>query len=145
MAKAPGKVLRGISRHRSYTVHEVALALGVSRGTVGRWLNAGLPAIKDRKPYLILGEELIAFRGQRKAQKQTCALVECFCFRCRKPRAADGNLADLRIANGKTGNLQMLCVCCGNVMHKRVSLARLPELQARLDVSIRQAALRIAE
>lgn len=40
--------------HRSYTVDEAARLLGVTKGTIRRWIGAGLPAITDRKPFLIL-------------------------------------------------------------------------------------------
>jgi excisionase family DNA binding protein len=56
---------RRIKRHHSYTVDEAARAIGAARGTVRRWLDKGLPAIRDRKPFLILGDDLAAYMAAR--------------------------------------------------------------------------------
>ncbi len=144
MARRRGKVLRGVSRHRSYTIHETAIALGVTRNTVVRWLRAGLPAVMDRKPFLILGQELIDFHSRRKSEKQHCRLSECYCFRCRTPRPPACGMADLIVGSGPTGMLRALCETCGNLMHKRLALRRTAELEAELDLAIRQAPSRIA-
>jgi excisionase family DNA binding protein len=142
MPRRRSATLRGVSKHRSYTIAEAARALGVTRGTVTRWLKDGLPAITDRKPHLILGEELIAYRVRRKPAKATCRLEECYCLRCRAPRVPAGGMTDL-IVYGKTGNLAALCGTCLNPMHKRLSLKRLDDLRNILDVVIRQATARI--
>ena len=54
MARRSKPRLKGIKTHRNYTVDEVAKALGVSKGTVRRWIKCGLPVLKERKPMLIL-------------------------------------------------------------------------------------------
>lgn len=136
---------RGVNRHRSYTVDEAARARGVAKGTVRRWLKSGLPAISDRKPLLILGADLAQFLEDRRATKQTGKLNECFCFACRAPRAPAAGMADFVPLSATSGNLRALCCDCAGVMHKRVSLAKLPELQAILDVTIMQAPERIRE
>ena len=144
MARRP-RSWRGVNRHRSYTVDEAARARGVAKATVRRWLKSGLPAISDRKPLLILGADLAQFLEDRRATKQTCKLNECFCFACRAPRAPAAGMADLVPLSATSGNLRALCCGCTGVMHKRVSLAKLPELQAILDVTIMQAPERIRE
>lgn len=134
---------RGVNRHRSYTVDEVARARGVTKGTARRGLKSGLPAILDRKPLLILGADLALFLEDRRATKQTCKLNKCFCFTCRTPRAPAADMADFIQLSATSGNLRALCCGCTGVMHKRVSLAKLPELRAILDVTIMQAPERI--
>jgi excisionase family DNA binding protein len=69
--------------HRSYTVDEVARLLGVAKGTVRRWIKAGLPVLADRKPALILGEDLVQFLASRKAPRKKCSPAECYCVKCR--------------------------------------------------------------
>jgi len=130
---------RRVKRHRSYTVDEASKALDVAKGTVRRWMKLGLPFISDQRPYLILGDDLVAFLGERRPAKRTCAINECYCFKCRAPRAAAGGMAELTPLSTKSGNLRALCSTCSGLMHKRVSLARLPELRGILDVTIRQA------
>lgn len=136
---------RSVKRHRSYTVDEAARVLRVAKVTVRRWLKCGLPAISDRKPLLILGADLAQFLEGRRARKQTCALSECFCFTCRAPRSPAGDMADFIPLSSTSGNLRALCCDCTGVMHKRVSLAKLPDLCAILDVTIMQARERIGE
>ena len=57
--RCPGR--RGIKIHRNYTVDEVARIRGVAKITVRRWIKGGLPALTDRKPTLILGEDFAQF------------------------------------------------------------------------------------
>lgn len=136
---------RGVNRHRNYTVDDAARARGVAKGTVRRWLKGGLSAISDRKPLLILGSDLADFLEGRRAKKQTCKVNECFCFTCRTPRAPAADMADFIPLSSTSGNLRALCCVCTGVMHKRVSLAKLTELCAILDVTIMLARERIRE
>ena len=138
-------MVRGISKHRSYDIAEVACILGVDRRTVARWIATGLPAIKDQKPYLILGSDLLAFLAERRAPKQKCGLTECYCFRCRAVRPMAGDMADITIGTGPTANLHALCGACCNPMRKRVSLRDLDALRRALDLTIQQAPARIVE
>lgn len=140
-----GATLRGISKYQSYSIPEVARALHKCRGTVERWIKAGLPVMAEKKPHLVHGADVIAFHAARRAVKQKCRLPECYCFPCRKPREPAGGVADLHVGSGSTGNLHALCCVCLGPMHKRVSLTRLDELRAVLDVAIRQAPARIGE
>jgi len=55
--------------HRSYTVDEASRLLGVAKGTVRRWMTAGLPFLTDQKPALILGADLAAFLKARAKPK----------------------------------------------------------------------------
>lgn len=52
---------RAIKLHYSYTSEEAAMMLGVSKGSVRRWLKDGLPHLTDQRPYLILGDDLREF------------------------------------------------------------------------------------
>lgn len=131
---------RRVKLHRSYTVDEAARALGVCKGTVRRWIKAhDLPALTDRKPVLILGGDLIDFGKARTRAKQTCAPGELYCVRCRAPRNPAGGMAEFIPLNPGGGNLRAICETCETLMHRRVSLGQLPELQRLLDVTIAQA------
>lgn len=135
---------RAIKIHRSYTMEEAALKLGVAKGTVGRWLKSGkLPAITDRRPFLIQGQDLIDFGKRGKASKPKCRLHECYCFTCRTIREPAERMADLIPVSTKIGDLQALCGTCGGIMHKLVSLGQTEDLSALLDLTIRQAPSRI--
>ena len=64
---------RAVKMHRNYTVDEAARVLGRDKGTIRRWIAKGLPAIKDQKPHLILGTDLIEFlKTQTVAQGINC-------------------------------------------------------------------------
>lgn len=140
MARRPN--WRLIKTHRNYTVEGASQKLGVAKGTILRWLKDGLlRAVMDKRPFLIMGHDLIAFGKQRRAPKQTCALNECYCFTCRSPQAPAGRLADLVPVTNKTGDLEALCSTCGGMMHKRVSLSQQDNLAQLLDLKIRPARL----
>lgn len=127
---------RRIKRHHSYTVDEAARAVGAARGTVRRWLDNGLPAIRDRKPFLILGDDLSAYMAGRAQPKQACPPGTCYCVKCREARRPDGNMAEFIAINAHSGNLRALCPDCGSLMHRRTSYDQLATIRAFLDVAI---------
>jgi excisionase family DNA binding protein len=104
---------RGVKYHRSYTVDQAARVLGVAKGTVRRWLKGGLPAVACRRP---VGADLAEFLDGRRARKQTCELLECYCFTCRAPRAPAGDMADFIPLSSTGGNLRARCCTCIGVM-----------------------------
>ena len=129
--------IRLVKRHRSYSFDEAARTLGVAKGTVRRWVSAGLPVMTDQRPYLILGADLIDFLEKRTSRRQKCRLPECFCFRCRAPRMPAFSAVEF-FGRGSSGNLRALCECCSTVMHKRVATAKLGELRKLVDVTLMQ-------
>jgi excisionase family DNA binding protein len=127
---------RRIKRHRSYTVDEAARTIGAARGTVRRWLDKGLPAIRDRKPILILGEDLADYMASKARPKRTCPPGTCYCVKCRDVRQPDGDMAEFVPINAKSGNLRALCPDCGTLMHLCTSIKRLETIRTFLDVTI---------
>lgn len=136
---------RSIKNHRNYNVEEAAIAAAVSKVAVRRWLKQGLPALYDQKPTLILGADLNAFLSRRKSDRAKCRLDECYCFKCRAPRAAAGSMADITPFNQASGNISAICEECGTMMNKRMAMRDLPALQRVLDVSIKGAPEHISE
>lgn len=136
---------RGIKIHRSYTVEEVARSLGIAKGSVRRWIKSGLPALNERKPMLILGADLVDFLRTRAAPKQRCQFHECYCVKCRAPRAAAEAMADFVPLTPTTGNLRALCPICTTLMHKRIALDQLPAIRAVLEVTTVEARERIID
>ena len=145
MARRSKPRLKGIKTHRNYTVDEVAKALGVSKGTVRRWIKCGLPVLKERKPMLILGADLVEFHDGRNASRVSCQLHECFCVKCQaaKPPALD--MAEFVPLRPTDGNLRALCPTCGNLMHKRIARHSLEQLGRILEITIAQAPKRLTE
>ena len=143
MARRPNG--RAIRKHRNYTVDEAARALGVSKGTVRRWLKAGLPYLVDQRPALILGSDLIAFLAARKPKRQTCELHQAFCFSCRAPRDPAFGEVEIIATSSSTVMMRALCNRCSTVMHKRIATAKLPALAVKVTVTIVQDHERIGE
>ncbi|MBV9288215.1 MAG: helix-turn-helix domain-containing protein [Hyphomicrobiales bacterium] len=81
----------------------------MSKRTVRRWIKAGLPALTDQKPTLILGEDLLAFLTARKARSRRCRPEECYCVGCRSPQRPAGDMAEFIPLTTKTGNLRAIC------------------------------------
>ena len=130
---------RGIKLHRNYSIGDVARLLGVARGTVRRWIATSLPALRDQKPTLILGGDLIEFLSAGKTHRQKCLPHECFCVKCRAPRAPEGGMVEFVPLTPTNGNMRALCPTCGTVMYKRVRRDALPFLRLTLDVTFAQA------
>jgi hypothetical protein len=103
---------------------------------VRRWLDKGLPAIRDRKPFLILGDDLAAYMAGRARPKRSCPPGTCYCVKCREARQPAGNMAEFVPINAHSGNLRALCPDCGSLMHRRTSASQLAAIRALLDVAI---------
>lgn len=131
---------RLVKIHRNYTIDEAAKNLGVAEETIRRWLKSGkLPAITDKIPTLILGGDLVDFLQARSAKRPRLPVHECYCFRCRAPRAPAAGMADYIPRTPTTGTLRALCENCLTVMNKAVSASAIEELEASVELSIRQA------
>ena len=130
---------RSISIHRSYTVSEIADALGNHRNTILRWIRDGKLVPNDKsKPFLIHGKTIREFIDRKKPKKQNCALDEWFCFRCKQPRNAALGEAEIIDANAKTCNVRALCYDCTAVVHKRFSLNAIGTLRQIVSLSAPQ-------
>ncbi|MEP3524794.1 MAG: helix-turn-helix domain-containing protein [Hyphomicrobiales bacterium] len=136
MAKRPN--WRKVKKHRSYTVDEVSRLLGVHKGTVRRWRYNGLQVLDDQRPLLIIGSDLIAFLQAQTPTKQKCAPHECYCLKCRRPRAPAFGEAEFTPDKAHSGLLRALCEVCATIMHKRASHAQYRDLRAILAITITQ-------
>ena len=115
---------RRVKIHRCYTIDELARVLGVAKGTVRRWIKSGLPALRDQKPVLILGEDALHFLAARKRSRSKCEPDECDCVKCRTPRRPAGDMAEFVPLTDTTGNLRGICPDCGSLMHKQSGATR---------------------
>lgn len=114
----------------SYSVQEIAELFGLHKNAVLRWIRDGLPTTDQRKPYLIHGAELAAYLKRRQGgRKHKCRPDEFFCCKCRVPRRAWENLADMEIRNETKLALSAVCATCGTSMHRMGSVKKMPEYQ----------------
>jgi hypothetical protein len=131
---------RLVKIHRNYTVEEAARVFGIHKNTVRTWIKAGLPVCDDMRPQLILGRELAAFLQSRRAKKKRpCAAGEMYCVRCRVPRLPAGEMADFLKKTDALGNLVGICPHCSAMMYRRASVAQLPAIREKLDLTIVEA------
>ena len=136
---------RSVKRHYNLTVEEAAMTLGVHKGTVRRWIKSGLPALTDRKPLLILGDDLIDWLKSQRKERQTCGLGELYCMKCRAPRKAADATAELCPSPNGGGNLRAHCSECGTLMHRRISAGQIDQLRPHLSIALMQADMDIKE
>jgi hypothetical protein len=137
---------RLVKIHRSYTVEEIACLFGAHKNTVRAWVKAGLPTCDGKRPMLILGHDLAAFLYARRAKKkQPCQPGEIYCVRCRAPKLPAGNMAEYFPITEKFGNLIAICPDCNSMMNRRVSMAKLGQVQRKMDITFPQALLRLSE
>lgn len=110
--------------HRSYSITELATALGVHKHTVRHWIRLGLPTVDGTRPILILGSDLQTWwKLQHKAAKRPCQPGQLYCCKCREPKAPALGMVEYAAINATTGNLKALCETCGSLMHLRTRLA----------------------
>jgi len=132
--------------HRSYTVEEAAKLFGKHKNTVRGWIKQGLPISDDKRPTLILGRELAAYlQARRTKYKQSCQPGEIYCVKCRAPKKPAAGMVEYQPITEKIGNLLAICPTCNSIMNQRVSLAKLPQFQAQIDITFPQALRHIGE
>lgn len=130
---------RLVKLNRSYSVEEITCLYGIHKNTVRAWVEAGLPAMHEKRPMLIHGRELATFLQTRRSKnKRTCQPGEMYCFRCRAPKKAAGDMADYLPDTEKLGTLKAMCQDCHCIMNRRVSLAKLAQVRGKLDVMFPQ-------
>ena len=84
-----------VKLNRSYTLEELVAVFGVHKNTVSSWVENGLPCLKERRPFLILGVEArIYLQKWRTVKKQQCKPDELFCMRCKTPKIAAENYVE---------------------------------------------------
>jgi hypothetical protein len=137
---------RRVKIHRNYTVGEIAVLLGTHKNTVRRWIETGLPICDEKRPILILGHDLASFLQARRAKnKQTCRPGEIYCVRCRAPKFPAGGMAEYQPSTQNLGNLIAICPDCECIINRRVSLAKLGQIQGKMDITFPQAPRQISE
>src|SRR6266481_1799331 len=137
---------RLVKSHRNYAVEEIADLLRVHKNTVSAWIKAGLQTIDDKRPMLILGQELIAFLQQRRASKRSpCQPGQMYCFRCRLPKFPGGDMVEYKPVTATVGNLAAICPDCNCLMHRLVSTTKIAYSCREIDVTFPQAPLHIRE
>jgi len=113
-----------------YTVQEIAKLFNVHKGAVLRWIKEGLHADKIKGEYLIRGDRLALFLSTRQQKKKhTCAINEFFCFKCREPRTAYLNIADVEIITPTRFRVRSLCSVCSTPVNKVQGIRNLSTIQ----------------
>jgi hypothetical protein len=137
---------RLVKIHRNYTVEDIANLFGIHKNTVRRWVKAGLATSDNKRPMLILGHDLRAFlQARRVKNKQTCKPGEIYCVGCRAPKFPAADMVEYSPVTEKFGNLTAICPDCNSIMNRRVSLARIGEVCANMDITFPQAMRHIVE
>jgi transcriptional regulator with XRE-family HTH domain len=117
--------LRILKERRTYTPQDIAKRLGVTRGTVYRWVEEGLKPIRhDTNPLLIFGKDLKAFLGKkRQAHKVVLKPEELYCLKCHEARRIDPAAIRTEKTSKKVGKdnrdqLQKVANCdrCNTIM-----------------------------
>jgi excisionase family DNA binding protein len=131
---------RLVKTHRTYTVEEIADLFGIHKNTVREWVKAGLPVSDDKRPMLILGQDLAAFlKARRVKNKRPCLSGEIYCVRCRSPKSPAGDMAEFRPITEKVGTLTAICPDCNSFMNRHVNVTKLAEGFGKIDISFSQA------
>jgi hypothetical protein len=121
--------------HRNYSFEELAAVFGVHKNTVVGWVKKGLPCLKERRPFLIMGVDAREFlKAQRVEKKQRCKPNEFYCMRCKTPTKPAENLVDFFPISTAKGRLMGFCSCCECVVNKFIGSASLEQYAAIFDL-----------
>lgn len=137
---------RHVKIHRSYTVEEIANLFGIHKNTVRSWVKGGLATCDNRRPMLILGQDLASFlQARRVKNKQTCKPGELYCVCCRATKYPADCMVDYLPITETFGNLIAICPDCNSIMNRRVNLAKLELVRGGMDITFPQAMQHINE
>jgi excisionase family DNA binding protein len=137
--------LRRVKIHRSYTISEAALLLGVHKHTIIRWIAAGLPLVVSKRPFLIHGSDLRAYLLAQQPRKQKLRAGEMLCLPCRAPKRPAGDMVDYIPKTPAKGFLRGICPSCDRLIHRLASLATLASVCGDLSVTHQPPRLRLVD
>ena len=119
---APSKMtmkinLKGIHKHRSYSVSELTDILGINEKTISRWMDSGLKAVAGcEKPFLFYGSDLQAFvKSKNEKHKAPLKRNEFYCFGCKRPRRA--KRGSKKVVGDKE---KAVCAVCSGKMSRTI-------------------------
>lgn len=109
--------LKGVHKHRSYTVAELTGILDINEKTISRWMDSGLkPVAGCEKPFLFNGSDLQVFvKSKNEKRKATLKRSEFYCFGCKRPRRA--KRGSKKVAGDKE---KALCAVCSGKMSRTI-------------------------
>jgi len=98
-----------ICKHRSYTIKELSVLLGINKKTCFRWIEAGLRMIPGCiKPILLKGGDAKEFINNRKIRKKIPLNRNQFlCMTCKK--ASSAKRGSIRVFGDKKTALCRVC------------------------------------
>jgi hypothetical protein len=137
----PGKLMANynpnlVKIHRNYTFEELAGVFRVHKNTISTWVKNGLPCLKERRPFLILGADArLYLQKQRADKKQKCKPNELFCMRCKAPTRPAENFVEYFPLSATKGRLSGFCERCDCVVNKFVSYHNLERYSTLFDLS----------
>lgn len=120
---------RALSKDRVYRIKAAARAIGASEATMRTLDREGLPTIKDKRPFLIRGADLIEFLEKREAaSRKPLGQDQFFCMSCHGRReAAEGSVV-YHPASTSHGRLSALCGVCGGKVGRFAKAAEVAAL-----------------
>jgi len=123
--------------NRNYSFEELAAVFGVHKNTVACWVKNGLPCLKERRPFLILGVDARDYlKAQRVGKKQKCKPNELYCCRCKTPVKPAENFVEYSLITATKGRLTGFCSCCECLINKFVSYDSLERYRVVFEVAI---------
>ena len=130
---------RRVKLHRNYTVEEIASLLFVHKNTVREWVKLGLPVIDNKRPMLILGQELAAFlQARRIKNKRTCHPERCTASvaELRKCLLVTWRIIFLKPKNWECSRRSARTATA--IMNRRVSMAKLGQIRGKIAITFPQ-------
>jgi excisionase family DNA binding protein len=135
--------IRRVKIHRSYSLSEAAKLLVVTKHTIRRWTDDGLPLIERKRPWLVHGSDLRAYLKARQPRKQPCRAGQIYCVRCRAPKRPAFDEVDFISKTPTTGLLAGLCPTCASMIYRVTKSTSLAAAVGDLKVTPRPAQERL--
>jgi len=119
---------RRIKANRHYPYEDAADVLGLSSQTVRSWRSQSLEVMTDKRPHIILGENLIRFIEARQKPASKMAPDQFRCMTCKRPTRPLDGVVFYNPLTPTRGQLKALCEECEGQCFRFASERGLPKL-----------------
>ena len=126
--------IRSVKANRHYQYEDASELLGVSIQTVRSWKGKGLYVMTDKRPHLILGEDLISFLANRQKPKLKLSFEQFWCMTCKQATVPLDRIAFYRAHTPQRGQLEAECPVCARSCYRFCGQSSLIKIRQHLEV-----------
>jgi integrase len=114
--------LRKIRPTKSYTVAELAEETSRTEATIREWLAAGMPAMDDQQPAMVLGWAARSWiKAKWEKRRHESGPLRIYCFGCKEPQFLEPHSISVHPCKGGATKIKARCAVCGSAIYRAMT------------------------